>query len=269
MEQRIPSPVPFVSAVFPRPSPLMVQYQFPLEPVTNSGFPTATTEIITVPATAQVGEVFEITMNYWNTCNAYPARPPVTERARIRIVAQPPAPTGLNETVCNGTTPSSFSVNGVPAGNIVNWYRNVPGSPDAPGTLIRSGTATTLTITPANVPGYTNNTTAGVYSVWASYVPNVANALNCESPKIQLTRIIRNVLAVSNPTTAPPVDICNGSSFSIVLPNPATETYGGNTQYVFSGDVGVTVGSSTANSATLIQQLHLLPGNCLSIERFQ
>ena len=198
---------------FPTAFPSNGAVSISLEPVTNSGFPTATTEIITVPATAQVGEVFEITMNYWNTCNAYPARPPVTERARIRIVAQPPAPTGLNETVCNGTTPSSFSVNGVPAGNIVNWYRNVPGSPDAPGTLIRSGTATTLTITPANVPGYTNNTTAGVYSVWASYVPNVANALNCESPKIQLTRIIRNVLAVSNPTTAPPVDICNGSSF--------------------------------------------------------
>ena len=78
----------------------------------------------------------------------------------------------------------------------------------------------------------------------------MANALNCESPKIQLTRTIRNALTVPNPTTAPPAEICNGNSFNIVLPNPATETYGGNTQYVFNGDVGVTVGSSTANSAT-------------------
>src|SRR5688500_11752798 len=112
------------------------------EPVTKSGFPTATTEVITVPATALPGQVFEITMNYWNTCNAYPARPAVTERARIRVVAQPPAPAGADQTVCNGTTPSRFEISGVPAGNIVNWYRNVPGSPDAPGTLITSGTST-------------------------------------------------------------------------------------------------------------------------------
>ncbi len=234
----------------PTPFPSNGAVSISNEPVTNSGFPTATTEIITVPATAQVGEIFEITMNYWNTCNAFPARPPVVERARIRIVAQPPAPTGSNQTVCNGTTPSSFSISGVPAGNNVNWYRNVPGSPDAPGTLITSGTSTTLAVNSTNVPGYTNNTTAGVYSVWASYVPNVANALNCESPKIQLTRTIRNVLSVPNPTTAPPAQICNNSSFNVVLPNPASETYGGNTVYDFAGDVGVTVGATTPNSAT-------------------
>ena len=93
---------------FPTAFPSNGAVSISTEPVTNSGFPTATTEIITVPATAQVGEIFEITMNYWNTCNAYPARPPVTERARIRIVAQPPAPTGINETVCNGTTSFQF-----------------------------------------------------------------------------------------------------------------------------------------------------------------
>src|SRR5688572_14035370 len=171
------------------------------EPVTNSGFPTATTEVITVPATALPGQVFEITMNYWNTCNAYPARPAVTERARIRVVAQPPPPAGTDQTVCNGTTPSRFEISGVPAGNIVNWYRNVSGSPDQPGTLITSGTNTFLNITSANVPGYVNNTTAGIYSVWASYTPNVANALNCESPKIKLTRTIRNAITVPNPST--------------------------------------------------------------------
>ena len=109
------------------------------EPTLNSGFPTATTQIITVPATAQVGEIFQITMNYWNTCNPYPARPPVLETARIRIVAQPPPPGGANQTVCNGTTPGNFVATGVPGGNTVNWYRNVPGSPDTPGTLITSG----------------------------------------------------------------------------------------------------------------------------------
>lgn len=245
---------------FPTAFPSNGAVSISTEPITNSGFPTATTEIITVPATAQVGEVFEITMNYWNTCNAYPARAPVTERARIRVVAQPPAPTGNNETVCNGTTPSNFSVSGVPAGNIVNWYRNVPGSPDAPGVLITSGTSTTLTFNAANVPGYVNNTTPGVYSVWASYTPNVANALNCESPKIQLTRTIRSAITVPNPTTTPPTEICNNNSFNIVLAGPASETYGGATQYTFNGATGVTVGSSTANSATYNVAVSFTPG---------
>jgi hypothetical protein len=46
----------------------------------------------------------------------------------------------------------------------------------------------------------------------------------------------------------------------LFLPNPATETYGGNTQYVFTGDVGVTVGSSTANSATFNTAVTFAPG---------
>jgi gliding motility-associated-like protein len=245
---------------FPTAFPSNGSVSISTEPITNSGFPTATTEIITVPASALVGEVFEITMNYWNTCNSFPARPPVTERARIRVVAQPLAPAGTDQTVCRGTTPSDFTITGVPPNNIVNWYRNVPGSPDAPGTLITSGTSTTLNFTPANVPGYVNNTTAGIYSVWASYTPNVANALNCESPRIQMTRTIRNVLTISNPTTAPPAEICNNNSFTIVLPNPATEPFGGATQYNYNGATGVTVGSSTANSVTYDAAVTFLPG---------
>ena len=244
----------------PTPFPSNGAVSISTEPILNSGFPTATTEIITVPATAQVGEIFEITMNYWNTCNAFPARPAVQETARIRIVAQPPAPTGNDQTVCSGTTPSNFSIAGVPGGSIVNWYRNVPGSPDAPGVLITSGASTTLAVNSTNVPGYTNNTTPGVYSVWASYRPNVANSLNCESPRIQLRRTIRNALAVSNPTTAPPAQVCNNSSFSIVLPNPATETFGGTTVYTFAGDAGVAVGATTANSATYNVSVAFAPG---------
>ncbi|MBL0743612.1 PKD domain-containing protein [Chryseolinea lacunae] len=227
--------------------------------VINSGFPTATTQIITVPATAQVGEVFELRMNYWNTCNSFlTSRPPVFTLARIRIVDQPPAPTGNDQTVCNGTTPSSFTINGVPGGNIVNWYRNVPGSPDAPGVLITSGTSNSLNIN--SLPGYSNNTTAGRYIVWASYRPNVANALNCESPKIKLTRTIREAITVPNPTTAPPTEICNNNSFNIVLPNPGTTTFGGTTEYVYSGDTGVNIGSSTANSVTFNVAVSFTPG---------
>ena len=228
------------------------------EPTLNSGFPTATTQVITVPASAQVGQYFDLQMDYWNTCNPYPGRAPVSRTARILIVAQPPAPTGGDETVCNGNTPSVFSITGVPAGNFVNWYRNVPGSPDVSGTLISSGASTTLPV--SAVPGYAGNATAAIYKVWASYTPNIANALNCESPRIPLTRTIREALTVPNPTTAPPAQICNGLSFAVGLTGPATETIGGATLYSFTGSGGVTVASSTANSATFDVNETFAPG---------
>ncbi|MEO5979134.1 MAG: gliding motility-associated C-terminal domain-containing protein [Chryseolinea sp.] len=228
------------------------------EPTINSGFPTSTTQIITVPATAQVGEFFEITMDYWNTCNPYPARTPVSRTARILIVAQPPAPTSSNQIVCNGTTPSNFALGGVPGGNLVTWYRNVPGAPDGPGLQISQGTSTTLPVT--SVPGYVNNTTAGVYKVWASYRPNVANALNCESPLIPITKTIREALTVPNPTTAPPQYICTGNSFAVGLTGPASTTVGGATEYLFGTTAGITLGSSTSNSATYDVAVVFAPG---------
>src|SRR5688572_3396320 len=228
------------------------------EPTLTSGFPTATTQIITVPATAQIGDFFEITMNYWNFCNAYPAQTPVTEIARIEVVGQPPAPSGTDQTVCNGTTPGPFVASGVPGGSTVNWYRNVLGSPDTPGTLITSGGSTSLNIN--SVPGYVNNTTPGVYKVWVSYTPNIANALNCESQKIPISSTIREVLTVPVPTTPPPTEICNNTNFNIVMPNAATMTVGGATQYVFNSLADVSVISSNATSATYSPNVAFAPG---------
>src|SRR5690606_16501082 len=110
------------------------------------------------------------------------------------------------------------------------------------------------------IPGYTNNNTPGVYKVWVSYRPNIANALNCESPKVLITRTIREGLSVPNPTIAPPTEICDGQPISITLPNPATETIGGATQYVFSGSTGVTLNTSNANSATFNTNVTFAPG---------
>jgi hypothetical protein len=229
------------------------------EPTLTSGFPTATTQIITVPATAQVGDFFEITMNYWNTCNPFPTQPPVTEVARIEVVGQPPAPGVTNQTVCNGTTPAPFSATGVPAGGTVYWYRNVAGSPDTPGTLITSGASTTLNIT--SIPGYVNNTTPGIYKVWVSYTPPIqANVLNCESEKVQATRTIREPLTVPNPTTSPPAEICNNTPFTVEMPNPATTTIGGTTQYTFNGVGDVPVTGSTATTGTYTPNVAFAPG---------
>ena len=217
------------------------------DPVTNSGFPTATTQIITVPATAQVGQIFRIRMNYWNTCNSYVGgRPPVEEYATIRVVAQPAAPTPnpASETVCAGATPTVPRINNPGANTTISWWRNNPG--DTPGTLIRSGTSTQLNWN--QFPGY--NGDPGVYKVWVSYRQNVANALNCESPKVLITRTIREPLSVPNPVIAPTSPVCQGTNVSITLPAAATETVGGATNYVFSATGGMTLSSNTATSAT-------------------
>jgi len=217
----------------------------------------------------QVGDVFEVTIRYWNYCNPYtnnpdPTKPPVSgdllngdnapvERiATIRIVDSPPVPTGSNQTVCNGVTPSDFSMT-IPGGgnNIVNWYRDNGGTP---GALITSGPSTTLPIT--SHPNWVSNTTAGTYSVWASYQPNVVGPSACESQKVLVTRIIREALTVPDPVPAFPTEVCNGTAASPVnitlnLPAPGNGTPGGPTEYNFFGGGGLTLQTGiTANPAT-------------------
>jgi gliding motility-associated-like protein len=232
------------------------------------------------PAFPQVGDVFEIRIRYWNYCNPYsnnPANPmvpvsgnlingdnpPVETVARVRIVAAPPAPTGGDLTVCNGTTPSPFQVNGVPAGNIVNFYRDVAG---APGALIGTpSTSTTLPITShPNWAGTAN--TARVYRVWASYRQNVVGS--CESPPILITRTIREAATVPNPTTPPPAEICNldnssnPNSFTIVMPAPVNEPIGGVTSYTWNVSLpsGITLGTNNATQATYNVNVSFAPG---------
>lgn len=241
------------------------------------------TQVITAPGGfgagfPQVGDVLEVTIRYWNFCNPYSENPgnplvpmngdlingdnpPVERTAQIRIVDSPPAPGGGDQTVCNGITPGNYSITGVPANNIVNWYRNNAG--DVPGALITSGPSTTLPVT--SHPNWVNNTTPGVYKVWASYEPNVVGATNCESPKVLLTRVIREPLTIPDPNPALPTEVCNGTGASpttvtISLTGPASETIGGPTTYSFNGSAGVTLTSSTANTATFNINTGFAPG---------
>lgn len=207
------------------------------------------------------GDVFAVTLRYWNYCNPYddpeipgpPAdlvngdHPPVEKKALINVLAPPVALKATDQAVCHGTTPQAFSVTGVTSGNIVNWYRFVPGS-DTPGALISSGKATSLAINAH--PDWKNNETSGVLKVWATQRTNITSATNCESPKILVTRIIREKL-ISPPPVAPiPADICNGQSFTIALPSPVTEPAGGSTQYIWSNPPDLTLSSSTTSSAS-------------------
>lgn len=54
--------------------------------------PWSTSSVVTVPGTttiADIGRVFEVTLNNWNQCNPYPDSLPVFETARIILVAAP------------------------------------------------------------------------------------------------------------------------------------------------------------------------------------
>ncbi|HEY9044781.1 MAG TPA: gliding motility-associated C-terminal domain-containing protein [Ohtaekwangia sp.] len=207
----------------------------------------------------KAGDVFAITLRYWNFCNPYddPAIPgppadvangdhaPVVRISYIRIVAPPVAPTATNQTVCNGTTPSAFVVSNVPAANIVRWYENIPG-PDRPGKLI----ATSKTLAVTAHPGWVNNTTAVALKAWVSQQATTAGATNCESPRTLVVRTIREALTIPDPAIALSTAVCNSSTLTISLPAPVVEPVGGATSYSWAGSSGVTLASSTASSAT-------------------
>ncbi|MBT1686842.1 gliding motility-associated C-terminal domain-containing protein [Fulvivirgaceae bacterium PWU37] len=206
------------------------------------------------------GDVFTITLRYWNFCNPYddpnipgpPADPangdhePIERTSTIRVIAPPVAPGPSGEVVCSGTTPKAFSVTGVPIANTIRWYENIPG-PDRPGRLL--GTGRTLAVTAH--PAWISNTTPGVYKVWASQQPNTG-IVTCESPKTMVTRTIREGLEISEPTPPVPAEICNGSTLSVVLPTAPVLPTGGPTKYTWTGSDGVSVlpgSGSTGNFA--------------------
>jgi gliding motility-associated-like protein len=219
----------------------------------------------------QVGDVLQITLRYWNFCNPYSNDPlsplmplngdlvngdnaPIEKTATIVVVSAPAAPTpAADQTVCYNNTPNAFSISGVPATYIVNWYANVAGATDSPGTLITSGTSTSLPL--SSHPNWVDKKTPGVYKVWASYQPNISNGLNCESPKVIVKRTIREEIVLPNPTSTIPTEVCNGTASSpttVTVTMPPLDSYpvGGATQYTWTGSSGVTVASSTATSAT-------------------
>ncbi len=70
-------PFPFAGPVVTLPAPVYASGEISLN--------------VAVPATAAVGEVFEIRLNNWNQCNPYPGNPPVFDYALIVVVNEPVA----------------------------------------------------------------------------------------------------------------------------------------------------------------------------------
>lgn len=227
------------------------------------------------PSFPKAGDVFTITLRYWNFCNPYDDpnipgpptdlingdHPPVENTATIKILAPPTAPGATQETVCNGITPKAFSVTNVPTGNLIRWYENIP-NPDRPGALISEGK--TLPIT--SHPEWETNTKAGVYKVWATHQATASSAINCESPKTMVTRTIRETLTIGNPEQPVPAEVCNNSSVTVALPVPANELIGGPTHYSWETPEDVTLKTKTASSADFLVSVKDF-GTALFVER--
>lgn len=211
----------------------------------------------------KAGDVFELTIRYWNFCNPYddpeiPGPPadiingdhaPVERTALIKVLAPPPALKPTSEAACFGTTPFAFSVTGLSAGNVVTWYQHIPGS-EKPGALIASGNTPSLPISAH--PGWRDNKTPGALRVWATQRTSTSGVTNCESPPVLVTRTIREDLTIPVAVTPVPVEVCNGQSFTIALPPPVNEVVGGSTKYTWDKSSGLKVTSATASSATFV-----------------
>ncbi|NBP67929.1 MAG: hypothetical protein EBU52_04225 [Cytophagia bacterium] len=210
---------------------------------------------ITIPATAQPGEEFVITTRYWNTCNSYnfAGVPPVEfNQSRVRVVAQPTAPSAVaSNAVCNGTTRSSmptFAITGAAANSTVRWYANVnAATPKVPGTV--GALITTTTANGAGASSIPFSTafagSAGTvmpadnYIVWASYV-GASGSLLCESFPVAITRSVREPLSLTGQTITPTINgsLCPGTSghtFALSMPAaPNARPVGGNTEYIWT-----------------------------------
>lgn len=243
--------------------------QISTEPLASSAppFPVNVTQNITIPATAKVGEEFRIRMDYWNFCNQFPGSAPVSLEGIIRVVDRPAAPTATNQVVCNGTNPlPDFQVNFAAASSNVYWFRDNAG---VPGAVISNPNGSNSKNLPASAISI-NNTTAGVYRVWASYraaAPASSNGLFCESIAIPITLTIRESIPQPGPISGT-ADVCNGSTgVSYTVPIPAAAMpIGGATEYDWSvtdasnatvGDVTIT---PQADGRTLLASFNIANG---------
>ncbi len=217
--------------------------------------PTSTQTLsITVPATAQVGEEFVITTRYWNPCNRYDQGAAAVEynATRIRVVAQPAAPTAVTAAaVCNGQTRSTmptFGITGAAANSTVRWYANVnAATPKVPGTVGALITTTTASGAGASsIPFSTAFPGAGGtvmpaenYIVWATYL-GASGSLVCESFPVAITRSVREPLSLSGQSITPTINgsLCPtsaGHTFQLSMPAaPNAQPVGGNTEYIWT-----------------------------------
>lgn len=214
----------------------------------------------------QVGDRFQVTLKYWNTCNPFSNNPltpdvpnnfdfvngdnlPVTANAIIRIVASPPDPTAASNSVCVGTslTGVPFKITTPTASTSVNWYQDNAGVPGAP---IANPGGTNATSLAASVLGLSNTSVPGTYTVWASYNANPSGVQSCESKKIPISLTIQNGLTIPTaPVFTSPV-CSDNTPLTLTVAPPPIEINGGATRYVWSVAAPNDIGLSAVNAST-------------------
>ena len=145
----------------------------------------------------QVGDIFIITLEYWNPCNAYPFNSPVTETARLVIVDGPIAEAGTPFNICaNGTAAMSGSILRTATSGLW-WTKKGDGS--FTNAALPSGAVYT--------PG-PNDIIKG--NVWLTLTALAPTAPQCVSHEDSV--LVTIIPIITNNTVASAQLICSGSS---------------------------------------------------------
>lgn len=204
-----------------------------------------TTETITIPADAQVGEEFHILMEYWNTCNPFPGTP-VTATAIIRIIDAPDRPIVADREICFGELSSTnLIVSNAQVGVTYQWYP----------TLLDAQNNSNLLFSGASFNPNTGQAPMGVNDF---YVKGVWGTNGCTSPIEEVILTRRENLAAP-PAITGPATLCTFSTYTYSLPvDPANGTPGGATEYLWT-----VPGTWTINSGQGTKQISITTGGSL------
>lgn len=205
-------------------------------------------EITTSTATLEgdAGRTFNITMQYWNVCNEYTFGNFANARSitdQVIVINAPEAPTFSPDPAvfCNNATDATynFTASGTGTGTF-NWYA------DAALTAPAEKTGASFNPVTEGTPAV-SKTTAGNYTYYVT--ETLGNG--CVSPATPVNFTIRNALG-QPPAFTGSTDVCPNTTYTWTVPvAPATETFGGATEYVWTYPGAWTFVSQTATSITL------------------
>lgn len=217
----------------------------------------------------QVGEEFQITLRYWNFCNPYdnnladglpPADPingdnaPIESTALIRIIDAPPAPAVTISPLCANLGNASYTLTATGTGGTIKWYSDA-----ALTSLIKTGT----TFNPVT-ENSKSKTTGGDFTYYVT--ETLGNS--CEGPPTTVPFSIRNPLG-QPPAFTGPTNLCPGTTYTWTVPSsPATEAFGGATEYAWTYPAAWTFVSQTATAITLTTDATVGSGTISVVRRY-
>jgi len=201
-----------------------------------------------------VGDEFQVTIRYWNICNPYDNNvadgnnlnpvsgdlingdnPPVERTAIIRIIDSPDKPEVNDVLICSGDNPT-LTLTNAPTGTI-RWYATLS---DALTNTAPLQTGNSFSPTAAQAP-------VGV----TDFFVTATAGNNCISDVEQVFVTRRENISAAPPALVlPQLDVCPNTTYTYRLPNdPATETTGGATEFVWSvipaANATITTGQGT------------------------